>query len=115
MNARCASVMAGAASVRFAIQTFAASRSSPRRSSDSGCFRARERSASIETQELQAAEYFRDFVLRHRLVHYRQQPLRLFKRALDFPITALRLHRLGRDHKYDRVGLRNEPAEPILP
>jgi len=35
------------------------------------------------------------------------QPLRQFKRALDLPI--------GRDHKRNHIGLRDEPTEPILP
>jgi hypothetical protein len=38
--------------------------------------RARERTASVEAQEIQAAELFQNFVLRHRLEQYRQQPLR---------------------------------------
>jgi hypothetical protein len=64
---------------------------------------------------LQAAQFFRDFVLQHRPVHHRQQPFRQFKRAVDFPSAALRFHSLRRDHKHDSIGLRDEPAEPILP
>jgi hypothetical protein len=45
---------------------------------------ARECAAGIETYELQVAEFFRDFVPRHRLVHYLQQALQQFKRA-SFP------------------------------
>jgi hypothetical protein len=70
---------------------------------------------AMKARRLRPTEFFRDFVFRHRLAHYRQQPLRQFKRALDFPSAALRLHRLGRDHKHDRIGLHNETAEPILP